>query len=72
MPARALGNPWGQRYGWDTDNGQIALQGYDNGVVLTTPEAPTEGWSLAHVTDDPNGDPDVLIVAGVPFRRVSA
>lgn len=68
MPAQALGNPWGSQFTVQTDNGPVGLQGFDNGVVITTPEAPVEGWSLAHVTDDPAGDPDVIYVAGRKFR----
>ncbi len=70
--SEVLGQPWGKAYALLTPDGeQITLQGYDNGMNIVTPEA-SSGWDLAHVAPDPDGDPDVLVIAGQKFRRASA
>lgn len=71
MPApRIIGNPWGSRSTWDTDTGPMSFQGYDAGYQINTAETPTDGWFGVHVTDDPNGEEDVIAINGKRFREI--
>lgn len=65
-----LGNPWGSNYTLHADEGDVTLAGYDNGMNVKTPESQA-GWDLVHVADDPQGEADVILLAGKRFRFIA-
>jgi len=70
MPApQIIGYPWGRLKTWETDDGPMSFQGYDAGYCFTTNEA-ADGWYGTHITDDPQGEADVIAINRKRFRAV--